>query len=129
MMAMGNGRVHLDPSAFRYLRQAATIVNQHSDRAAGARSRVESALAAPKLFVGREGTALAKAVLHGGTNIHTAMNDAENTASDMAQVLQLADEACDSIHNADEVISAMFNANADPPNGVPWKRETGSPPG
>jgi hypothetical protein len=128
-MTMGDGRVHLDPSAFRYLKQAATVVNQYSDRAAGARSRVEAALAAPNLFVGREGAALAKAVLHSGTSIHTAMNDAEATALDMAQVLRMADEACHSIRNVDEVISGMFDANAKAANGVPWKRETGGPPG
>ena len=120
-MAGSEGRVRLDSSAFRYLHEAADVINAYSDAVAKQRANVEAKLAAPNLFVGREGEALASSILHGDSNVPSALVDVEATALDLALVCQAGDDACRNIRNADEVASAMFDLDAAMPGGKPWE--------
>jgi hypothetical protein len=119
------GRVHLDSSAFRYLHEAADVINAFSDAVAEQRANVEAKLAAPNLFVGREGEALASSLLHGDVNIPSALVDVEATALDLALVCQAGDNACRNIRNTDEVASALFDLDAEMPSGKPWDLDPG----
>lgn len=119
------GRVRLDSSTFRYLHEAADVINAFSDAVATQRANVEAKLAAPNLFVGREGEALASNILHGDTNIPGALVDVEATALDIAMVCQAGDDACRNIRNADEVASAVFDLDAAMPGGKPWDLDPG----
>jgi hypothetical protein len=122
---MDEGRVRLDSSAFRYLHEAADVINAFSDAVAEQRADVEAKLAAPNLFVGPEGEALAAAVLHGDSNIPGLLVDVEATALDLALLCQVADEACRNIRNADEVASALFDLDAVVSGGRPWELDSG----